>query len=429
MDSLFKDHYERFFLAFIVKDTDFLETVRQYLEPEFFSSSITQRLATLVINFYDEFRAAPDQAVLTEAEKYRPVLKDEVTNDLKAYAQKILELPLQNRDYVMRDFDRFLRGQKLKNLIPQLVEGGKKDRYEDVDKLLKEYINFRPTGQWDPGQHYDADPRERVERRKKEIEDPLFTLIPELDEHRCYLRPGELGLLLSQRSSIGKTTFLLHLARAAVVQGKKVIYYSTEESKEEIEDRLDQAVAGLKKEELCNEELIAKSMSHFYSFGGDLQIKKVPAGTPVSWLRAHTKMLRNTKNFMPDVVVIDYLGECGHEDPRVTDLYTIGKQTFSGAKTWASEEGIRIWTADQSGRQAANKEGGADGEDVAGSISKIALCDKVISLNRTKEQEEQNLLTLFAIKNRQGPSRFARVVHTDYSKCLAYVSKNSAQET
>lgn len=220
------------------------------------------------------------------------------------------------------------------------------------------------------------------------------------------------------------TAALVFLTKSLVLQGAKVVYYCTEESEEDIQDRLDMCVAALTEGQLTNKVAIDSSMRRWFNGGqaGDyLRIKAFEGMVSVQDLRDHTALLRNHYGFYPDVVIIDYADELEPSNIRlIGDLYACGKDVYSGLKTWAKEEDLLVWTAMQSSRSAIEKPV-ADQGDTGQSIAKVQLTDGTISINRTPAQAEAGQTVLFVVKHRRGRGQYSITIQSDMERQLFYV--------
>jgi len=201
------------------------------------------------------------------------------------------------------------------------------------------------------------------------------------------------------------TTAMVHLLVAAVMQGKRVMVYTLEESEEDYQDRIDQRVAGLTKKQLSNEAEISRAMRTWFRFGGDVRIKQFPGGsTRLSDLKRHLEIVRNTENFYPHLIILDQAEELAPEGQfRGDQLYAAGKEIYTNVRGWAVEEELSIWTgahANRGGSEATV----ADQEHIGGSIAKVQIADIIISLNRTKKEHAEGLTTLFISKARNRPN-------------------------
>ena len=419
----FDEHFQCFYIAHLIQDNSFLQRVKADLSPELFSSDLAQRVVRLTLSFVEEHNSPPAQLLYTELDRLAAKIGMTDLTPIKTYLDKLFGLPLQNREYLLRTHDSFFRHQRLLTSIPKLVNMAKLGELDAAEQLVKDLVTYRPSRDLSPGLKMDLDPQARIDRRQSDEKERFLMLIPELDRVIGGLGRGELGVFLSQRSSIGKTTALVHVAKSTVFQGYKVLIYTLEESEEDYQDRIDQCVAGLLKRELTDYGQLSTAMSRWFWQGGDILIKKFPQGaTSVDDLRAHKQMIENTQGFHADMVIVDQAEELCPDDKtiRSDNLYGAGKSIYSALRRWAFEDQIGIWTGMHATRGAAEKTV-ADQEDAAGSIAKVQIADIILSINRTPKETEEGLTRIFISKNRHGGGdRFAISIRSDMHRQQFY---------
>jgi replicative DNA helicase len=247
--------------------------------------------------------------------------------------------------------------------------------------------------------------------------------IPEIDERMLGVKRKTLNVFQSQRSSSGKTTALVHLAKTYVMQGKKVLIFTTEDGEEAYQDKLDMSICGLFQEELDDADKIRKCMMNWYGNSGDVYIKEVDCmSATVSDLRDFTTFLENTENFKPDAILIDYADELIPAKGANYSTFDAYRIIYGELRGWAQEENCVIWTAQQSNR------GGEEGEHAdmgsAGmSIAKTWIPDLIITINRNSAQEEDGETDLFFAKDRHGKARWSVVIQSDFERGRFYTKE------
>ena len=403
MATLYDRHFQKCVVAFLLRDSTFLNIVKQDLRPDFFTDQYLQRLVRIVFQFYDDNKAAPGILIIRELEKLSGdgKLSAQVNELLAKVLLELFSIELQNRDYLLKEVSSFIRFSKIESKFPELAELSKQCKFEDAAKLAKEMF-FNGHSKLQGGRLFDLDTAVRIRRRLQGDKTKLWTMLPEIDQYVEGLSPGEIGVLQSQKSSIGKTAALVQFARNFMAQKKKVAFYSLEESEDAIEDRMDQCVAGLSRENLIDGSKIERRLKYFWNRGA-LWIKKFPdATTRVSDLRDYTQVLKSAHNFYPDVVIIDYACLLAPETKSlVGDLYGAGFEVYNHWREWMVEEELVGWTGMQSNRSGAFADV-ADQEHTGGSLSKVQRADVVISLNRGKKDYANSTTTLHIVKNRRG---------------------------
>jgi hypothetical protein len=413
--------FEQFFVNHFVRDTDFARVVANDFSPELCTSEYAQRVIRLSKEFLLKEKTAPDKLIfnyLDEVSKRAPVSEGTV-KAVTVYLEELFKIPLQNKDYLLERFDDFLQQQRFKALQPLAAQHAKEGNYSKVKELMKDFINYRKKKADGVGRFYDADVESRIARREETDERRLAWLVPPMDATIKGPGPGELIVFLSQRSSIGKSAALIYFARNFAIQGKKVLFLSLEMSIEEVEDRLDQCIAGLVQAELSNAELIQNKLHWFLQFGGLIHLARFPEKiTSVQELRDYSDTLRNTENFDADVVIVDY-GDQLRADNSYDNMYMGGKEVYHALRTWAFQDEMSLITASQGGK-AAIEATVTDQQHMAESIGKVYIADLIMSINRNAQEEKEGLTRLFQVKDRRSKARFQLTFKTDMDRMQFY---------
>ncbi len=412
----FDAHYQLCFLTFALRDSSFLSRVRQHLEPEFFTDEQLQRIIRLVLAFYDEHGTAPDRFIFSEIDALheKGKLSTDVRQALRTYLDVLYKYQLQNRDYLLDSFADFVRFQRIEAKLPEFIKSVKARDFDDAKLVMQEM--FAAPEVLDLGQLYTSDAESRIDRRVVEEKERCWTLIWEIDQYIDGLRPGEMGVWQSRQSSDGKTAALILLARNFAFQGKKVLFQFLEGTQEGMEDRMDQCFAGLSRAELLEEEKIERRLAR-YLRQGSVWMQKFPAySTKVSQLYEHARNLRAVHNWVPDVVIVDYLDLCAPETTSLRgDLYESGREVYSRFLEWLQTDSIPGWTALQSNRQAM-KEQTAGQAHTGGSLAKVQLAHLVLSINRSPDEKRLGEATIVVVKNRDGRANLSFTIRSDFER-------------
>lgn len=419
----FNEQYLRHFVNHCLRDSEFISQVQDGFQEDTIPNDLYKRIVRLSFSFYAEHKAAPGTLVFQLIDDLKSKgLNEGIHKALSIAIDELFTLPLQNRKYLLDQFNSFARLQMAKSLMVPFMEDIKQNKWEDAEAKMLKLFQYKPNKATHLGTTYVEDPGERISRRLQQDTERCWTLIPEVDCRINGLKGGEIGVLMSQQSSIGKSAALVFLAKSFAFQGKKVIYFTLEESEADIEDRLDMCVAGLKTSQLTNAAEIRKSVRHMLGFKGGIEIVAFPAGaTKISTLKKHTAMLANAKGFHADVVLIDYADLVGPETTALkSDMYASGEEVYTEWKGWMQEEELVGWTGMQSGRAAALA-ARTDMHFAGKSIAKTQIADLILGLNRTREEAEQGLTRIDVVKNRKGAARYEFTIKTDFEKMKFWV--------
>jgi hypothetical protein len=175
-----------------------------------------------------------------------------------------------------------------------------------------------------------------------------------------------------------------------------------------------------------------KKVHHIADKGvGKLIIKEYPTGAAhVGHFRALLTELKMKRNFIPDLICIDYINICASS--RMKDMshtYTYVKAIAEELRGMAVEQNVPILSATQTTR------GGFDNSDVgltdtSESFGLPATADLMFALITTEELDNLNQIMIKQLKNRYNdPTGKTRrfVLGIDRSKMRLYDVEDSAQ--
>lgn len=211
-------------------------------------------------------------------------------------------------------------------------------------------------------------------------------------------------LILAARPGVGKTAFLLNIARHVAVEEKlPTVIFSLEMSKEELVDRLlvRQGLIDawkLKTGQLSDDDFTSLSEAMGILAEAPLYIDDTP-GLTVTELRTKARRLQSDKGIK--FVVVDYL-QLMHgytRDNRVQEVSEISQ----GLKNLARELKVPVIAAAQLNRQMESRGGKPRLSDLreSGSIEQDA--DVVMFLHR-EDEEVKEIVTCAIEKHRNGPT-------------------------
>ena len=132
-----------------------------------------------------------------------------------------------------------------------------------------------------------------------------------------------------------------------------------------------------------------------------IRIKSYPAySANVSRIKADLEVLENSKDFYPDVIIIDYADILAPEDSRITGRERTD-ETWKMLKNLSDERHCLVVTASQANR-ASFKKRNVTQIDVSEDIRKMAHVDMCISLNQTPEEKRASITRMNVIAKRDG---------------------------
>jgi replicative DNA helicase len=248
----------------------------------------------------------------------------------------------------------------------------------------------------------------------------LSTGIKELDEKiGGGLHEKTLTLFMAQ-ANLGKTLVKCAIAANLILQNKNVLYITLEMSEEMIAQRIYQNIFDVDLESLSvlsKDKLFLKVNSIKEKVKNSLYIKEYPTkGATVNTIKNLLKELEIKKKFIPDCVIIDYLGIMAPLYLLKSDnTYTEGKRVSEEVRGLAVEKQVAVLSSLQANRDAFD-EVITSMDAMADSIGPAATADIIIALSQTDEMRTSARFMGYILKNRFGLNKQKIPFEVDYMK-------------
>jgi len=226
-------------------------------------------------------------------------------------------------------------------------------------------------------------------------------------------------------TGVGKSLFMCHVASGALVEGRNVLYITMEMAEERIAERIDANLLNTPIDQLPNlskDMFTTKVQDLARKTTGKLIVKEYPTGSAHSGhFRALLNELKLKKEFVPDIIFIDYLNICASSRMKAMggsiNSYTYIKAIAEELRGLAVEFDLPIFSATQTTRSGyGNSDVGL--EDTSESFGLPATADLMFALISTEELEKQGQMMVKQLKNRYNdPTAYKRfVIGVDRSK-------------
>lgn len=218
-----------------------------------------------------------------------------------------------------------------------------------------------------------------------------------------------LNILLAG-SNVGKSLGLCTLAADYLQTGKNVLYISMEMAEEVCAKRIDANLLDVSLDDIDDGKIsypeYKSKMERWRKSNvlGQLYIKQyATGGANANTFRALINELKLKKNFVPDIIIVDYLGICGSSRIKqyTENSYTLVKAIAEELRALAFDTNTCIWSAAQTTR------GGWDASDismgdVAESAGLVHTADFMLGVIETEELAQQGLQLIKQLKSRYG---------------------------
>jgi hypothetical protein len=210
----------------------------------------------------------------------------------------------------------------------------------------------------------------------------------------------------SHNTGVGKSLAMCHFAAANMVAGLNVLYITMEMAEERIAERIDANLLDVTLDDLkvLPKSTYDKKMEKLKSkVKGKLVIKEYPTACAGSANFRHLlNELKIKKNFVPDVIYIDYLNICMSsriKNGANVNSYTLVKAIAEELRGLAVEYNVPIISATQTTRSGySNSDVGL--EDTSESFGLPATADFMFALTTSEELEELGQIMVKQLKNR-----------------------------
>ena len=232
-------------------------------------------------------------------------------------------------------------------------------------------------------------------------------------------------------TGVGKSLFMCHVGAAALTAGKNVLYITMEMSEERIAERIDANLLDepIDQLEFLSKEQLVKGVSNLKT-NGKLIIKEYPTGQAhTNHFRALLNELNLKRNFVPDIIFIDYLNICASSRMKgmggAINSYSYIKAIAEEIRGLAVEFNVPIFSATQTTRSGfSNSDVGL--EDTSESFGLPATADLMFALISNEELEQNGQIMVKQLKNRYNdPSQNKRfVIGVDRSRMRLFDMDN-----
>lgn len=425
-------------LKHLLLDEDFTRKTLPFLKSEYFHDAADKTLFNQINEYVTKYNTLPTYEALAIEINNR-----NLTESLhKETVQKLDEIT-ENKEtsdtkWLIDAAEEFCKDKAVYNAIMQSIQILDASNKGTLDKgsiptLLADALSVAFDNHIGHDFLDDADPRyefyHKVEQR-----------IPfDLDYLNRITKGGlpekTLNIILAG-TGVGKSLFMCHCAAANLTLGKNVLYITLEMAEERIAERIDANLLNIDLDKLVTlpKESYMRKIDRLRSkTTGKLIIKEYPTATAnVSHFKHLLNELKLKRQFIPDIIYIDYLNICSSariKQGANVNSYTYVKAIAEELRGLAVEMKLPVISATQTTR------GGYDNSDVdltdtSESFGLPATADLMFALISTEELADLNQIMVKQLKNRYSdPTTNKRfVIGVDRAKMKLYDVEQVAQD-
>lgn len=427
-------------LTLLCFDDQRSKLLRHALTPSLFESAVFKDIAAQALDFLDQFNE-PIKEHLPDSLDH--ILSGSDSRKASSYRKVLDNLFLSkdaiNGDYVTSQLNKFVRQQTMKSAIVRAVEALEDGRIDDAEIEVQKGLNSQIVS-FDLGTNIQDS---SSALKFLDTQDSGFlTGIEEMDRKDAMPRRKELFLFVAPRGR-GKSWFLTHVAKMALLQRASVLVVTLEMSEARYSQRFMQSFFSISKRtdkvrvpifekdaegnlsQLVHEELdritlndpniraiLASKIKRQFKRRPPLIIKEFPTGSlTMPMLRAYLDGLERFHKIVPDMIIVDY-PDLMQIDPN--NLRTATGKVFADLRGIGVERNAAIVVPTQGNRESETSRL-VTGAQVAEDISKMAIADTAVTYSQTPAEKRLGLARLLVDKSRNDEDKFQLLIAQAYA--------------
>lgn len=427
---------ESLILNVLVNNDEYARKVVPHIQPEYFSNRSEKTMYTLVTDFYQKYnRLPPKDVIALTLDAYSGLSSDDHSSAKKVLGEAYDDEYRYDLEWLLNETETFCKDKSVYNAIMKavkIINGEDKIMSENqIPSMMQEALAV--SFDKDVGHDYFSNAETRYDYyHSSEVK--IKSSIELLNKVTNSGLPRKTLNLLIGPSGSGKSAVKCSLAADYLDQGYNVLYITMELAEMRVGERIDanrfnqnvSAIKDIPKSTFMNRINAMKEKTQ-----GTLVIKEYPTGTAsAATFRILLDELKNKKGFVPDVIMIDYLGICAasrYKNAANVNTYNYQTAVAEEFRALAVEYNALVWSSVQTNRSGMNVSD-YDIEAIADSTGPYKTCDTLFAIIRTDDLNALKQMILKQLKNRFGDLNFFKkfIVGMDFSKMKMFNVENSA---
>lgn len=394
--------------------------------------------------YFGKYSSLPSMSIIRDEvlKKYKSDRFKNFKLLLKKTFKKIKDIKSEEvLNYAESEIIDYLNVEKVKSAAPKILEELSLDRKKALKLFRDTYNSFTKVEEDKIVNFFDKD---EISRRidysisdKREM-DAIGTLIITLDK---VLRNNGLDrktlTCITASYNVGKTTIMVYLGKAAVMQGFKVLFITCQESKEDIAYRFDSSFTNISINKLANQpkRYQRRILDAASQFNKNLFILWSPAGDMnINDISLYYEYLKMEYGFEADMIECDALDDL-NSNYFIRDDNERIKSIWKDARAFAQKKNIVFLSSNWTNREEMKLIQSGEKEFFTGSgtqstIKKMDICDLHLTINPAYDSDNEDEdkkkssgkqdVVIFIDKNRMGPRYITFPMTVNYEKNSIY---------
>lgn len=419
-------------LSNLITNDQYFVKVWPYLKTDYFEAGPAKNIFKLLQEHVDQYHTKPSKEALNVALENSTLSQTEMkgAQDLK---NSLPSSTVEDREWLIRETENYVKKSAMFNATSKIIEiqtnadlpRDKRDkRMPDVGAIpdiMREALSVCFDS--DLGHDWADDYEERWlsyvnKTRKVPFKIPILNKITKGGAERKTLN------ILMSPSNVGKSLGLCSLAADYLQTGLNVLYITMEMAEEVVAKRIDSNLLDVSLDDIDDLNIsyaeYKSKMERWRKNGalGRLKIKQYPTGgANADTFRALLNEYKLKEGFIPDVIIVDYLGICSSSRMKSysENSYIMVKAIAEELRGLAVDTDTMMWSAAQTGR-AAFDASDVSSQDVAESIGLVATVDFMLAVIETEELAKQGIQVFKQLKSRYGDKNYIKTFQMKVKK-------------
>jgi replicative DNA helicase len=396
---------ENTILAHLVYNEEYVRRVLPFLKSEYFSDSTERSVFDLITGYVTKYNGTPTrEALLIELQAINGMNEKVFEGAFETI--NALEVEKTDIQWLVDTTEKFCQDRAIYNAVSsamEIIDGSSKTDKGAIPTILSDALAVSFNRSIGHDYFKDADDRYKFYHHKE-------SRIPfDLDMLNKVTKGGlprkTLNIILAG-TGVGKTLFMCHAAAANVMQGYNVLYITLEMAKERIAERIDANLLQVTLDDLIKlpYDMYTKKINRVREKTvGNLVIEEYPtASAGVNHFRHLINELKLKRNFVPDIIYIDYLNIAASVRIKVgqgANSYTYVKAIAEEFRGLAVEQNVPLVSATQTNRSGYDSSD-VDLTDTSESFGLPMTADLMFALSTNEDLERLKQLQVKQLKNR-----------------------------
>lgn len=399
---------EPLILAHLIRDEDFTRQTLPFLKEEYFTATASRDVFKQITSFVDTYKTSPtiDALILGVEKSALSGHAHQEALSLITEIQRVERIDSSRRQWLLDQTEEFCRKRALYLAMSDAITQIDKnfDSASGVPDMIKNAL--RVGFESKIGHDYVEDMASRYDLYHQTHKRVPFDLDMLNTITGGGLTPKTLNVVVAG-TGVGKSLFLCHVAAAALLHGKNILYITLEMAEERIAERIDANLLDISVEMLSQlsrsmYETAFRQLMQRHALGKLIIKEYATSGAHRGHFSKLLDDLATQKQFVPDLLIVDYINICASERFRPggsSTTYTYIKAIAEELRGLAVEYNVPCLSATQFTRNGFDSSDPSL-TDTSESFGLPQTVDLQLALVTSEELEQNGLMMFKQLKNR-----------------------------